>query len=229
MRGLNFIFGVLIVLFLAAFIVLFPALPILLGVWGIICLVAIVMIIIGLVFALLRLFLIGIIWLWLLMGRNIFIGLGVGLLALALLVGFASKALPSVSVATNKTTIISQSSTSSSIAVTDPALEHGTYPQVQIGHPDFYVETGTNATYRWTFEVKPTEVGIVGGLVVDGQSGGVYRAYGPGKYTVQIQNGFCLTTKSDWAQNEFEFRIGQAIKYNWACGTVDYGPLTKSK
>lgn len=112
------------------------------------------------------------------------------------------------------------------IAVVDPALEHGTYPQTQIGHPNFYVETGTNAAYKWTFEVKDQEIGIVGGLVVDGKSGGVYRAYGPGKYTVTVQNGFVLTTQKEWAQNEFMFRVGQAVQYNWAHATVDYGPLT---
>ncbi|MEI8068085.1 MAG: hypothetical protein WCG91_04045 [Candidatus Shapirobacteria bacterium] len=111
------------------------------------------------------------------------------------------------------------------VVVSNPAIDHGNLPQKQIGHPNWYTETGTNATYKWTFRVKTGEIGIVGGLVVDGKNGGVYRAYSPGTYTVRIQNGFALTTKKAWAKNEFNFRIGQAVKYKWARGTIDYGPL----
>lgn len=130
----------------------------------------------------------------------------------------------------NTTTSISENTTTAAIAgtpsssdlpVVDPAIEHGTYPQVQIGHPNFYVETGTNATYKWTFQVKDGEIGIVGGVNVNGIGSGVYRAYPEGTYTVQVQNGFVLTTQADWAYTEFWFRVGQAVQYGWAHGTVD--------
>ncbi len=111
--------------------------------------------------------------------------------------------------------------TPSNLPVVDPALEHGTYPQTQIGHPNFYVETGTDKTFKWTFQVKTGEVGIVGGNIVDGVGKGVYRAYPVGTYTVTVTNGFVLTTITEWSYNEFWFRVGQAVKYKWDHDTVD--------
>lgn len=111
--------------------------------------------------------------------------------------------------------------TYSNVPIVDPAIEHGTYPQTQIGHPNYYVETGTDKTFTWTFQVKTGEVGIVGGNIVDGIVDGVYRAYPVGTHTVTVTNGFVLTTITQWSYNEFWFRVGQAVEYKWDHCTID--------
>ncbi len=120
--------------------------------------------------------------------------------------------------------------TTENLTVVDPALEHGTLPQTQIGHPNFYVESGTNATYKWKFEVKQGEIGIAGGTVVDGIGNGVLKVFDkPGVYTVTVQNGFVLTIISAWAQNELGFRYYETLRYKWDCNTIIAGSLIDPK
>lgn len=100
-------------------------------------------------------------------------------------------------------------------------------PQTQIGHPSVYIEThvsGNPITY--VFDIPQGYVGIVGGYNVDGTDKGVYKAFGPGHYEIVVTDGFGLITNDNWAQAEFEFRIGQAVEYNWAHAHIVAGPLT---
>ncbi|HPT66223.1 MAG TPA: hypothetical protein PK257_02845 [Candidatus Woesebacteria bacterium] len=216
-------FGILLAIIVG--IISLTVLPLIMGAWTIVVLVGAIIAIIGLGFFIVAAATNGhYAWMKPTKIATFFTGLGIIVLAFAI---WGTIALSSQTTQAAPTTVsITAATTTATLAVVDPALEHGNLPQEQIGHPNWYTETGTNDEYKWTFEVKTGEVGIVGGLVVDGKNGGVYRAYAPGIYTVQIQNGFALTTKAEWAQNEFEFRLGQAIQYNWAYGTVDYGPLT---
>jgi hypothetical protein len=95
--------------------------------------------------------------------------------------------------------------------------DYGLDPQPQIGHPSFYRETGMGKTRDWSVQLEPGTVAIIGGVAVDGKSGGVYKAVqGPGKVSARVTDGFMLVIKDEWAQNEFCFRVGQAYQYDWA-------------
>lgn len=110
--------------------------------------------------------------------------------------------------------------------VSDPALDHGNNPQPYIPHPNFYVETGvSDKEYTWTVNVSDGEVMVVGGTSVNGLSGGTYQGFGPGKYTVKVINGFVSVVKAEWGKNEWDFRIGQAVQYNWAHANENPGPI----
>lgn len=104
-------------------------------------------------------------------------------------------------------------------------------PQPQIGHPSLYLETGVPCvgtsgmictdvdahTKTWTVDVISGTTAIIGGFKVDGVSNGVYKAVqGPVKLMTTVTDGFLAIIKSEWANNEFCFRTGQARQYNWA-------------
>ena len=126
-------------------------------------------------------------------------------------------------------TPVAQSQASSNTAQQNPSS--GTYnipPQMQIGHPSVYVETGvpdpisgTDAhTKRWVLDVLQGTVAIVGGFTVDGISNGVYKAIeGPARLDTTVTNGFLAITIDEWGNGEFCFRIGQAIQFGWAHNT----------
>ena len=96
-------------------------------------------------------------------------------------------------------------------------------PQPQIAHPSFYNETGVNTkTMCWEVELRDGFTLIIGGFVVDGVSGGVYKAIqGPANVNVRITDGFIAIVVKEVAEREFCFRLGQAVQYNWAHGTVE--------
>ncbi len=100
-------------------------------------------------------------------------------------------------------------------------------PQPQVGHPSEYIETGkpdkfsVNAhTKHWVLPLLTGTTAIIGGFVVDGTEGGVYKAVsGPGQLDTTVTDGFVAITKSDWGNAEFCFRIAQAIEFGWAHAT----------
>lgn len=98
--------------------------------------------------------------------------------------------------------------------------------QPYVPHPRFYQETGIEGTKTFkNIVVNKDEYLIVGGLVVDGVGDGVYQGYGPGTYTITITNGFISIVDDDWGYMEFTFRVGEAVKYGWACSHIDLGPI----
>lgn len=104
--------------------------------------------------------------------------------------------------------------------------EHGNLPQPQIGHPNYYVETGVQGKeFTWTLDVADGEMAIVGGTSVNGLAGGTYIGLGPGHHVVKVIDGFAAVTKAEWAKAEWDFRIGQTEEYGWAHTNVDPGPI----
>lgn len=110
----------------------------------------------------------------------------------------------------------------------EPPQTHGNgNPQSYVPHPNFYVETTVSSKeYTWTIIVNEGEIGIAGGWSVNGQDRGTYKAFGPGTYTMSIIDGFALTVEKQWALDEWNFRIGQAIQYGWSHKNLDPGPIT---
>ncbi len=110
------------------------------------------------------------------------------------------------------------------------AVPYNLPPQMQIGHPSLYLETGvpdpygTNVdanTKHWRIELLPGTVAIIGGFKVDGVTNGVYKAIaGPGVVETTVTDGFILVTTAEWANAEFCFRISQAKQFNWAHNTI---------
>lgn len=94
-------------------------------------------------------------------------------------------------------------------------------PATMMGRPSLYLETGTGKTQTWTLEILPNMVAIIGGYTVNGLTQGVYMAQaGPSALNVTVTDGFVAITKSEWGNQEFCFRVDQAIQYNWAHNTV---------
>ena len=90
-------------------------------------------------------------------------------------------------------------------------------PQVQIGHPAFYLETGVTGSIGWTIQAPGNAFVIAGGYTVNDKTNGVYQAWkGGDKIRVDVTDGFVLVTTSDWARDEFCFRLGQAVDFGWA-------------
>lgn len=105
-------------------------------------------------------------------------------------------------------------------------------PQPQIGHPSLYLETGVPClqgeqnvtcrpeaenTKRWTIQLLPGTVAIIGGFKVDGETSGVYKAQAaPGTLNTLVTDGFVAITKAEWGNAEFCFRVGQARGFKWA-------------
>lgn len=98
--------------------------------------------------------------------------------------------------------------------------------QAYVPHPRFYQETGIEGSKTWNnLVVNNDEYLVVGGVSVNGINDGVYRGYGPGKYTVTVTNGFVAIVDDDWGNEEFDFRVGQAVQYEWAHAHIDRGPI----
>ncbi len=101
-------------------------------------------------------------------------------------------------------------------------VDYGLVPQPYVPHPSSYQETGhtgsdSDKTITWTLQVLPNTVLIIGGYRVDGVSGGVYKAIaGPATVTTTVTDGFYSIVASEWGQNEYCFRLGEAIRYGWA-------------
>ena len=89
--------------------------------------------------------------------------------------------------------------------------------QPQIGHPSVYAETGVVETPQcYVMPIKSGFVGVIGGAVVDGLSGGVYKTVaGPATITTTVVDGFVAITAEEIGQAEFCFRVGQAVQYGW--------------
>jgi hypothetical protein len=102
------------------------------------------------------------------------------------------------------------------------AVDYGLVPQPYVPHPSSYQETGhtgsdSDKTITWTLQVLPNTVLIIGGYRVDGVDGGVYKAIaGPATVTTTVTDGFYSIVASEWGQNEYCFRLGEAIRYGWA-------------
>ena len=102
-------------------------------------------------------------------------------------------------------------------------------PQPYVPHPSLYVETGTKGKTTWLIDIPADSILVVGGLEVDGVGGGVYRAYSGGQeVTVTVKDGFASVVISEWGRNEFCFRLGQAVEYDWKHNTVQPLPEWES-
>lgn len=102
--------------------------------------------------------------------------------------------------------------------------------QPYVSHPRRYEETGTGKTKTWkNVVVNDDEYLVVGGVIVNGTKDGVYRGYDPGTYSkITVTDGFIAIVDDDWAGKEFDFRVDQAIKYNWAHAHIDRGPIPET-
>lgn len=96
-------------------------------------------------------------------------------------------------------------------------------PQMaQVHAAALYLPTGISGHNVWTIKIPVNGVLIVGGVTVNGVSGGVYQAWSGGQtVTIDVTNGFALVTLDRWANWEFCFRVEQAVQYEWAHGTVE--------
>ncbi len=93
-----------------------------------------------------------------------------------------------------------------------------------------YEDTGTTGTKTWTdLVINDDQYLIVGGLTgnIDGVSykDGFYIGIGPGTHNLTITNGFRHIVSSEEAPSKFDFRVNQAIAYNWARAHIDRGPI----
>ena len=95
---------------------------------------------------------------------------------------------------------------------------YGLPPQPYIPHPSSYQETGTGAhTQTWTVQVLDGTTLVYGGFTVDAETNGVYGAIqGPSTVTLTVTDGFYSVVKNEWAQQEYCFRLSQAVQYGWA-------------
>jgi hypothetical protein len=99
---------------------------------------------------------------------------------------------------------------------------YGLQPQPYIPHPSLYLETGHTGTdeqktQTWTLGVLDGSTLVYGGYRVDGVKGGVYGAIsGPTTVTITVTDGFVSIVTNNWAQQEYCFRLSQAIQYGWA-------------
>lgn len=102
------------------------------------------------------------------------------------------------------------------------AVDYGLVPQPYVPHPSSYQETGhtgsdLDKTITWNLQVLPNTILVIGGYRVDGIGGGVYKAIaGPATVTTTVTDGFYSIVASEWGQNEYCFRLGEAIRYGWA-------------
>ncbi len=96
-------------------------------------------------------------------------------------------------------------------------------PQPYVAHPSMYLETGkwdpesgTDAPQKtWRIKLIPGTAAVVGGFTVDNVAGGVYKTY-TSDFSVTVKDGFVSVVKSEWLKDEYDFRVGEAVKYSWA-------------
>jgi hypothetical protein len=87
-------------------------------------------------------------------------------------------------------------------------------------HPLRYEETGSGQKTFWNIPLGYSQVAVIGGYVVDGISGGVYKAVaGPASLTVSVTDGFYSIVTKESGQVEFCSRLAQARQHGWAHGT----------
>jgi len=91
-------------------------------------------------------------------------------------------------------------------------------PQTEVGHPSFYLETGKTGAASWNVQAPSGSVIIAGGTDINDLHDGVLQAWNGGgsPVSVTVKNGFILVTTADWASQEFCFRKGQMVQFNWA-------------
>ncbi|MGI5827911.1 MAG: hypothetical protein ACOX6V_02705 [Patescibacteria group bacterium] len=124
------------------------------------------------------------------------------------------------------------------LIVINGTVATGLNPQPDITHPSLYLPTGVGGHQVWTIEAPTGSVIIAGGVVVNGIEGH-YRAWRSDGTPVvlNVTDGFALVTTSEWGEQEFCFRVGQAIEQGWLlevvnplsgwrCGAVDYTRYT---
>ncbi len=99
---------------------------------------------------------------------------------------------------------------------------YGLPPQPYVPHPSSYQETGhtgsdAEKTQNWNIPVLAGTVLVYGGYTVNGESGGAYGAIaGPTTATITVTDGFYSVVTTEWSQQEYCFRLSQAIQYGWA-------------
>lgn len=123
--------------------------------------------------------------------------------------------------------------TPSGTAATGNGSQYGLNPQPQIGHPSMYFETGVpcnntptapgltcsdvdNHTRNWKFNLQTGSSAVIGGFNVDNVADGVYKTIESGSVNVTVTDGFVSVVEGKWLCDEFNFRVGQAVQYNWA-------------
>jgi len=106
-------------------------------------------------------------------------------------------------------------------SVAPNTTEYGLPPQPYIPHPSLYLETGHTGTdeqktQTWTLGVLDGSTLVYGGYRVNNIDGGVYGAIsGPTTVTITVTDGFVSIVTNNWAQQEYCFRLSQAIQYRW--------------
>jgi len=106
----------------------------------------------------------------------------------------------------------------------DKVTQYDRPPQPQVGHPSYYNETGVSEKSGcWEVELRDEDfVLIAGGYIVNGREGGVYTAVqGPATVEVSITDGFIAIVVDEWAEEEFCFRVGQAVEFGWSHEIVE--------
>lgn len=99
----------------------------------------------------------------------------------------------------------------------------------QIPHPGIYYQTNVSGNpIIFQMEIPEGYIGIIGGFTVNNETNGSYRAVGPGEYQFEVTDGFVEIIRQEWAQNEWNFRLGQCQEYDWACDHISTGPLTNN-
>ena len=89
-------------------------------------------------------------------------------------------------------------------------------------HATKYQETGRGGPKTWELYVPYKSVLIAGGPQVDGQDGGVLRAYsGDRQITLTVTNGFYLIVPREYAEEEWCRLLERAEQLDWACGTQE--------
>ena len=96
--------------------------------------------------------------------------------------------------------------------------DYGLPPQPYVPHPSSYQETGVVGEPKtWTINVLEGTTLVYGGFSVNDETDGVYGAIaGPTTVSLTVTDGFYSIVLSEWAKEEYCFRLGEAIKYGWA-------------
>ena len=139
----------------------------------------------------------------------------------------AAQATPAPASVTDTTnTVVTYSTSAPGTTATTYDTTGKVTEQAYVPHPRFYEETGIEGTKTFkNLVVNDDEYLIVGGTSVNGTDDGVYRGYGPGTYTIKVVNGFVSIVDDDWGNEEFDFRVAQAVEYGWAHAHINRGPI----
>lgn len=120
-------------------------------------------------------------------------------------------------------------------AATVPATTPNTTPsqvadeQSYVPHPTRYESTGISGSKTWDLTIGKAEFAVIGGtsVTVDGKlyQDGAYVGVGEGSHKITSTNGFLSIIPAEWAAQEFDFRVAQAVTYGWAHNSIDRGPI----